>query len=251
MLKRSDEFWIVAFFLSRYGESNGGHERAKPPAELGTEKWNQAYRMFYESIAGGRSVSSFEHSLKNARDAYDSHLGHSKRIGWRNKNKEPNNLNVRSKKILQVYSSKTRAEIWGMITPMASANLYVLETVFNDVSIMQDSEQNTDVVTRTEGGRKMISSFRYERKPSNRKDAFDLHGFDCAVCGFNFGKTYGSWGQGFAEVHHLIPFFETGSQHRQTNPQIDLAVVCSNCHRMMHRKKGMTLTVKELRNKLR
>ena len=56
---------------------------------------------------------------------------------------------------------------------------------------------------------------------------------DCVPCGFNFFDTYGPVGQGFIECHHIIPL------HQLTSPQettlADLLLVCSNCHRMLHR----------------
>jgi predicted HNH restriction endonuclease len=52
-------------------------------------------------------------------------------------------------------------------------------------------------------------------------------------CGFNFEVVYGELGSGFAEVHHLAPLGERGQPVSTT--LADLAVVCANCHRMIHR----------------
>lgn len=55
----------------------------------------------------------------------------------------------------------------------------------------------------------------------------------CEACGFDFGKIYGDRGKGFIECHHVKPLHETG----ETSTTIkDLALLCSNCHRMIHRK---------------
>ncbi|HYT71491.1 MAG TPA: HNH endonuclease, partial [Gemmatimonadales bacterium] len=55
----------------------------------------------------------------------------------------------------------------------------------------------------------------------------------CEVCGFDFLHRYGSIGDGFAEVHHKVPLGRAlGERKTKLN---DLAVVCSNCHRMLHR----------------
>lgn len=53
-------------------------------------------------------------------------------------------------------------------------------------------------------------------------------------CGFDFAKTYGALGYGFAHVHHLRPLKEATSRGRTTR-LADLAVVCANCHAMIHR----------------
>ena len=55
-------------------------------------------------------------------------------------------------------------------------------------------------------------------------------------CGFNFEMVYGELGSGFAEVHHLTPLSERGQPVSTT--LADLAVVCANCHRMIHRNNG-------------
>lgn len=103
--------------------------------------------------------------------------------------------------------------------------------------------------SRTEGGRKIYISSRTERSKSLRDDAIKIHGAGCMACGFDFGQFYGPWGNGFAEVHHLVPF-QQDSQKRQTEPRWDLIVLCANCHRMVHRYSGITLSLSELRTKI-
>lgn len=66
----------------------------------------------------------------------------------------------------------------------------------------------------------------------------------CSVCDFDFHKIYGEIGEGFIECHHTIPVSEYSSETK-TKLQ-DLALVCSNCHRMLHRKRPC-LTVEQMR----
>ncbi|WP_376770720.1 HNH endonuclease [Lentzea indica] len=54
----------------------------------------------------------------------------------------------------------------------------------------------------------------------------------CEVCTFDFKQTYGDRGAGFAEIHHAVPFHVTGPIKTRL---ADLVVLCSNCHRMIHR----------------
>jgi hypothetical protein len=53
-------------------------------------------------------------------------------------------------------------------------------------------------------------------------------------CGFDFFKKYGDLGFGYAHVHHLVPLAQTNSRRRRTTLD-DLAIVCANCHAMIHR----------------
>jgi 5-methylcytosine-specific restriction endonuclease McrA len=65
----------------------------------------------------------------------------------------------------------------------------------------------------------------------------------CRVCGFDFKAFYGDIGDRFIEVHHLKPLAET---NETSNSPDDVALVCANCHRMLHRR-SPPYTVSELR----
>jgi hypothetical protein len=79
-----------------------------------------------------------------------------------------------------------------------------------------------------------------ERNKNLVKAAKELHlkndsKLCCQVCGFSFVDNYGLIGQGFIEAHHIFPISQLTEQ---TETKIeDLALVCSNCHRMLHRKR--------------
>lgn len=66
----------------------------------------------------------------------------------------------------------------------------------------------------------------------------------CEVCEFDFEKAYGSRGANFIECHHTIPVseMEPGAKTRGK----DLALLCANCHRMIHATKPW-LSLGELR----
>lgn len=65
----------------------------------------------------------------------------------------------------------------------------------------------------------------------------------CEVCGFDFAEFYGNLGVGFAECHHIVPISELSEGHKTRLS--DLAIVCANCHRMLHKSRPM-LSVEEL-----
>ena len=58
-------------------------------------------------------------------------------------------------------------------------------------------------------------------------------GLACEVCTLDFLQRYGELGRGFAECHHLTPLIllDKASETKLK----DLAIVCANCHRMLHR----------------
>ena len=69
--------------------------------------------------------------------------------------------------------------------------------------------------------------------------ALSCHGrLACEVpgCGFDFAQAYGSVGAGYAHVHHLQPL--ASREKPQQTRLSDLAIVCANCHAMIHRNGG-------------
>ena len=64
------------------------------------------------------------------------------------------------------------------------------------------------------------------------------HGYDCAVCGYNFTATFCEAAEGFIHVHHLNPLANSSGQ-RKVDPKEDLRPVCPNCHFFIHSRKPM------------
>lgn len=68
-----------------------------------------------------------------------------------------------------------------------------------------------------------------------KREAMEAEGrLACATCAFDFAVAYGSHGEGFIECHHTVPVSQLtpGARTRLA----DLALVCANCHRMIHRR---------------
>lgn len=70
----------------------------------------------------------------------------------------------------------------------------------------------------------------------------------CEVCDFDFSDRYGDLGHGYIEVHHCKPLASMVPGER--TKLSDLAVVCANCHRMLHRR-SLTLSLDDLRAAIR
>jgi predicted HNH restriction endonuclease len=112
-----------------------------------------------------------------------------------------------------------------------------------------NSEQAEDVV---EGEEKYYIGRHkyYERDPAiiakKKQKELDNDELFCEVCSFHFVWRYGMHGRGFIECHHLTPI--AGNGIRLTREE-DLALVCSNCHRMLHRKNqvGTIYSINELK----
>lgn len=116
--------------------------------------------------------------------------------------------------------------------------------------ILTSNEKELDLIKSiVEGARSYGTYSKIERNPKNRESAIKLQGQTCKVCGFNFKDTYGDIGDGFIEVHHIEQLSKTGET--LVDPEKDLVVLCSNCHRMLHRSKDSNLTWQDLKEKIK
>jgi 5-methylcytosine-specific restriction enzyme A len=76
---------------------------------------------------------------------------------------------------------------------------------------------------------------RIERNIKLVSEAKRRLGFTCQACDLNFEEIYGSIGKGYIEVHHLVPLSQLKGKRVALDPEQDFAVLCANCHRMIHR----------------
>ena len=243
-IERSDEFILVALFLSRHGRKvEGGNPL--PPSRLDTSSWRAAYTGFFDALSAGRSLRSFHNSLKATRDQFDSHVDSGRR-GWRIDG-DPKPLPRRDAAILDTWRSQTEDELWHAVQSYWDSSVVSIPpSVLNDLEAESD-EAEEKVYLGVDGKTRAIVSRVRERSPRLRAAALEIHGYLCQVCGFDFERTYGAWGREFAEVHHVQELGAAPPEGVEVDPSTDLAVVCSNCHRMIHRRAKRALSLAELR----
>ena len=88
-----------------------------------------------------------------------------------------------------------------------------------------------------EGGLLMSAHRRRERNRglrSRKIHAVKRAGgaIECIACETDFGVVYGDRGLDFIEVHHVLPLHVSGPSLTRL---ADLVLLCSNCHRMIHK----------------
>ena len=66
-----------------------------------------------------------------------------------------------------------------------------------------------------------------------------LKTFACEACGTDMEAIYGSLGKGYIEAHHRRPVSQIKAG--ETTKLSDLAALCPNCHRMIHRNGLMSV----------
>jgi 5-methylcytosine-specific restriction protein A len=84
--------------------------------------------------------------------------------------------------------------------------------------------------------RKYTFHRKIERNRTAAKSAKRFHGTTCQACNMSFAERYGPIGDGFIEAHHLKPIgsLEEGKPV-DYDIATDFAVLCANCHRMIHK----------------
>ncbi|WP_083977601.1 HNH endonuclease [Kitasatospora azatica] len=100
------------------------------------------------------------------------------------------------------------------------------------------SEEDLEEFSAIEGRLLLRRHFARERNRTLRTKKIDQvrrrqEALACESCGFDFEKQYGERGRGYIECHHVVPLHEAGEERVRLD---DLALICANCHRMIHRR---------------
>ncbi|MFJ9394804.1 HNH endonuclease [Streptomyces californicus] len=101
-----------------------------------------------------------------------------------------------------------------------------------------EAEEEDDDYSAPEGKLLLRRHRSRERNKALRKRKIDAalrqgRPLACEACGFDFEQVYGDRGSGYIECHHVVPLHEAGEGRTKLN---DLALICANCHRMIHRR---------------
>ncbi len=123
---------------------------------------------------------------------------------------------------------------------------YGVEIVSQGIEFDKVKNITVDSSCYVEGRQKVYYSTKYERNGKCRQQAIEIHGCKCSVCGFDFEMVYGELGTGYIEIHHKKPLYSL-EEEIVVDPRTDLAPVCSNCHRMLHRRRNRITTIEELK----
>jgi 5-methylcytosine-specific restriction enzyme A len=119
-------------------------------------------------------------------------------------------------------------------------DLYVRLVEANDHLAEADTPDEDDDASPPEPdweAKRLRWHLRAERNPRLVAEAKRYHGTQCMACNFDFADRYGELGEGYCEAHHLTPIAELEGRPTKLDPRHDFAVVCANCHRVIHRRR--------------
>jgi hypothetical protein len=111
-------------------------------------------------------------------------------------------------------------------------------------------DENTII---SEGEKIVLDRQVYTRSKKLRETAIEHYSKNgrivCQACTFDFEAVYGELGRGFIEIHHTKPVFayEGDDMEKVIHEALaNVIPICSNCHRMVHRRRDAVLPVDEL-----
>jgi len=162
----------------------------------------------------------------------------------------------------QENGGEPTSRIWNEFWTGTDLDRYRLDAALSEllspgsepVSLKQlEAEADEATDCNTEGRRRLVTHYRIERDRrvvDRAKAAWIVADplLRCSTCRMSFLETYGDLGTGYIEAHHKTPLSDLASGDEIETRIEDLAPVCSNCHRMLHRKGGCS--VDELRTRL-
>jgi 5-methylcytosine-specific restriction enzyme A len=114
-------------------------------------------------------------------------------------------------------------------------NYYYLLTIKDLIKISDSSLDMDEMDLEEEDFTKIREHKQFERNRHLAEKVKKIHGFVCEACNFDFEKGYGTIGKYYIEAHHLTPASKQKGMKVKLNPKTDFAVLCANCHRMIHR----------------
>jgi hypothetical protein len=141
--------------------------------------------------------------------------------------------------------------VQGIYLAEATPGLYgVMRRALGLEEAGDDTTSETDTHEEYVEARRLARErYYFARNPALVKAARERYGYSCQVCRFDFEATYGAIGRQYIECHHKNPLSERAEEEQQesaTTGVDEVAVVCANCHRMLHRRRP-ALQVEELR----
>ncbi|MFT4682382.1 MAG: 5-methylcytosine-specific restriction protein A [Flavobacteriales bacterium] len=139
--------------------------------------------------------------------------------------------------------NKLEEIVWNKYSSNQSKLIEINNTIVKNIDSLDvaNEDQSTNYMEDAEEGR-LLTKVHQVRERNKRivkdkkKSTITKFGtLKCEVCEFDFRETYGELGDGFAECHHIKPVSE--SDPNSKTRLSDLAIVCANCHRMIHRSR--------------
>lgn len=169
------------------------------------------------------------------------------RVEWKTLLSEPDKLSranllkgILPSRLVNIASSGVA------VSPELAEKLEAIWTTQNEGSRPRLAP-TTSSVSALEGGIVEFIGYRRKRDIKLRESAFKAAQGVCAACGFDFSQLLDGLGSRVLQVHHRKQLSE-GDLPRLTRLS-DLAVVCANCHCLIHANPKKAMKVEQLKSR--
>ena len=205
---------------------------------------DEAQQFAHELIAGGRCFIAYQVNaeLRFSPSRYAGYLHNTMRKHDLNLDKDGRETNAAINKVIG-YTPEPSQDLEEEFLRFASGlgvephnkprkywQFKISGTGFGSNISSDDEFPEGKLVERKHKARERNSKLASAAKEKFIKDNGRLY---CIVCEFDFEKTYGKRGDGYIEAHHTMPVSEMRPGDKTKIE--DIALVCANCHRMLHR----------------
>lgn len=130
-----------------------------------------------------------------------------------------------------VHGVKAKKGVWRLRSGSDLLNPSHSDSVQDGVDAFIEADEGRAelrIHLRRERSKKLIEAFKATlAKPR------------CEACGMSFSETYGELGGDYIEAHHKIPVHKLDDHG--TTKLTDLAALCANCHRVVHKNGLMSV----------
>ena len=131
----------------------------------------------------------------------------------------------------------------------------LIEQGFKPETIEKEAENDYRGIIIEEGALQVKSIKQRERSQKLRKAKIEeLKKVDgkikCIACDFDFSEKYGEYGKDYIIIHHIETVHEMdieGNRTKLIEALKKVVPLCSNCHDMVHHKRGKMLSIDELK----
>lgn len=165
-----------------------------------------------------------------------------------NKGKGHSHGSALDKKVFQEFANKR-----DQLRAIAEEIRKIAEDVNVKQAILHVEEDDQTDDDSVEEGRSLYKLHKVRERnhaivERKKEQALKKYGkLACEACMFVFEDFYGPEGKDFIECHHRIPLASFKVSSKTTLD--DLALVCANCHRILHRNIS-SLSIDQLREKI-
>lgn len=131
--------------------------------------------------------------------------------------------------------SQVDLQVWKELGSDPAAARREAQRILEGIPGTVENREQLRIAGYTEGGQVLEAHYRRERSPELRSQFLAARRkagrLSCEICAIAASEQHAALSEGRFEVHHIVPL---GSGEGRETTLADLALLCANCHRLIH-----------------